>query len=58
MFDTSPDGLRRLIEQGESQTVEFKSRIPAPEAIARNLVAFANSNGGILVWEMTGVYWV
>jgi predicted HTH transcriptional regulator len=49
MFDTSPDGLRRLIQQGESQTVEFKSRIPTPETIARSLVAFANSNGGILL---------
>jgi hypothetical protein len=49
MFDTSPDGLHRLIQQGESQTVEFKSSVPPPEAIARNLVAFANSDGGILL---------
>jgi len=49
MFDKSPDGLRRLIQQGESQTVEFKSRVPAPETIARSLVAFANSDGGILL---------
>jgi hypothetical protein len=49
MFDTSPDGLRRLIQQGESQTIEFNSRVPAPEALARSLVAFANSDGGILL---------
>jgi Schlafen, AlbA_2 len=49
MFDTSPDGLLRLIKQGESQTVEFKLRVPPSEIIARNFAAFANSEGGILL---------
>ena len=49
MFDTSPDGLLRLIKQGESQTVEFQLLVPPSEIIARNFAAFANSEGGILL---------
>jgi predicted HTH transcriptional regulator len=47
-FDTTPEGLLRIISQGESELVEFKSGIPPSEIIARQLVSFANSDGGIL----------
>jgi len=48
-FDLSPNGIRQLIAGGESQVVEFKERVPSQDAVARNLAAFANSEGGILL---------
>ncbi|TNE71258.1 ATP-binding protein [bacterium] len=41
--------LRNLIKTGESSFLEFKRTIPSPEKIAREMCAFANSNGGILI---------
>jgi hypothetical protein len=48
MFDTSPDGLRQLIAQGEGPRIEFKRRFTADRLIARHVVAFANSLGGFI----------
>jgi nucleoside 2-deoxyribosyltransferase len=48
-FDISPDGLFDLIKKGESDIVEFKTRLPAADIISRVFAAFANSNGGILI---------
>ena len=36
-----------LIEQGESQTVEFKIALPPESTTARILTSFANTNGGV-----------
>jgi predicted HTH transcriptional regulator len=44
-----PEELERLIRQGESQEVEFKSSTPTPQEIAKHVAAFANTNGGALV---------
>lgn len=41
--------LRALIEQGENSRIEFKSASVRPEAVAREIVAFANSHGGALL---------
>jgi len=41
--------LKRWIEDGESEQLDFKTTISAPAKIARNLVAFANCRGGKLV---------
>jgi len=49
-FDASPAGLRELVSRGESPTVEFKTRFSIDRAVARHLVAFANSDGGILLF--------
>lgn len=49
MFDISEEGLKRIILKGESQTVEFKERLPPDNILARTLVAFANTNGGIIL---------
>ena len=49
MFDTSEEGLKKIISKGESQTVEFKERLPPDNVLARELVAFANTNGGIIL---------
>jgi len=39
----------QLLNQGEGQSVEFDKVIPAPDDIAREYVAFANSDGGRLI---------
>lgn len=41
--------LKKLVAQGEHQTVEFKKKATHPEKIIRELIAFANSSGGILL---------
>ncbi|KAF0134210.1 MAG: putative transcriptional regulator [Candidatus Saganbacteria bacterium] len=38
-----------LLEQGEGQSVEFEKYIPSSEDLARDMVAFANSDGGKIV---------
>lgn len=41
--------LKRLIEGGESTTVEFKRKLNEPHKIAKELCAFANTKGGVLI---------
>ncbi|MEO1414393.1 MAG: ATP-binding protein [Bacteroidota bacterium] len=41
--------LRRLVRQGEHMHLEFKRKAHHPDKIARELVAFANSEGGQLL---------
>lgn len=41
--------LKRLISRGEGQYLEFKKKVNHPEKIIKELVAFANSGGGLLV---------
>jgi predicted HTH transcriptional regulator len=41
--------LINLISRGESTYLEFKRRVSSPEKIAREMCAFANSKGGILL---------
>jgi len=41
--------LQKLVRQGEGQTVEFKRKASFPEKIIREIVAFANSDGGHLL---------
>jgi predicted HTH transcriptional regulator len=38
-----------LLEQGEGQSVEFEKQIPSKEDLSRDMVAFANSDGGKIV---------
>lgn len=38
--------LNNLIATGESSFLEFKHKVASPEKIAREMVAFANTNGG------------
>ena len=45
----SAEELNRIVADGESQTVEFKSRMAPDATIARTLAAFANSRGGMLL---------
>lgn len=41
--------LKDLVRRGESESLEFKLKANHPEKIIREVVAFANSNGGILL---------
>ena len=41
-----------LLEQGEGQSVEFEKTVPSREDIARDIVAFANSDGGRIVFGL------
>ena len=49
MIDTTPEGIARVIANGESETAEFKSRLPPDHIVARELAAFSNTKGGILL---------
>jgi predicted HTH transcriptional regulator len=41
--------LKKLVAQGEGQRLEFKRKLTHPEKVAREFVAFANADGGILL---------
>jgi predicted HTH transcriptional regulator len=41
--------LRRLVSRGEGLTLEFKRKAAHPDKIVRELIAFANTNGGVLL---------
>ena len=43
------DEVIQFLNQGEGQQVEFDKVIPSPDDIAREYVAFANSDGGHLI---------
>jgi predicted HTH transcriptional regulator len=38
-----------LISKGESSTVQFKERLPHQDSLAQEMVAFSNTEGGILI---------
>jgi len=41
--------LSQLVSLGEGANLEFKRRVPQPERIAKELIAFANTRGGHLL---------
>lgn len=41
--------LRQLVRQGEGPNLEFKARASSPDQIVREMIAFANTNGGIIL---------
>ncbi len=43
------DELQRLIWEGENDKVDFKQRVTQPEKIARTMVSFANTRGGVIL---------
>lgn len=45
----TPNHIKRLIAEGEHQTLDFKFEISDCRKIARSLVAFANTDGGRLL---------
>lgn len=49
MYEFFPDKLLELIAEGESTTIEFRSRLPSFDDLARVLASFANTEGGFLI---------
>ena len=43
------DELTRLVQLGEGPTLEFKTKVPKAERIAKEVIAFANTSGGRLL---------
>ncbi len=41
--------LSQLVTLGEGQRLEFKKRVPGPERITKEVIAFANTGGGRLL---------
>ncbi len=41
--------VTRLAQLGEGHTIEFKRKVPRPERIAKEIIAFANTDGGNLL---------
>lgn len=46
------DEIVALLGQGEGQSVEFEKTIPSDDDIAREMVAFANSDGGKIIYGL------
>jgi len=44
------DDIINLLEQGEGQAVEFEKGVPSADDLAREMVAFANSDGGKIIY--------
>lgn len=42
--------LNELIEEGENDKVEFKRKFSSPQKIAKEMIAFANSKGGTILF--------
>jgi ATP-dependent DNA helicase RecG len=49
----TPERVLELIGQGESNSLEFKEEQVRPESLAREMVAFANTLGGLLLIGVT-----
>ncbi|MCC9000008.1 MAG: ATP-binding protein, partial [Candidatus Contendobacter sp.] len=49
----TPEKVLELISQGESGSLEFKEAQVRPESLAREMVAFANTLGGIILVGVT-----
>ena len=41
--------LVALVNQGEGQRLEFKKKVDYPEKVVKEVIAFANSDGGNLL---------
>jgi predicted HTH transcriptional regulator len=41
--------LKKLVARGEGQKLEFKRKASFPEKIVREMIAFANASGGVLL---------
>lgn len=41
--------FKELIAKGESKTLELKERLPSNVKIAKTVIAFANTSGGMLI---------
>lgn len=44
-----PLELLELVQKGESSAIQFKERLPHPDSLAQEMVAFSNTVGGIII---------
>lgn len=52
----STDNISLILQAGESNTVEFKTRVSGlPNSLPKIISAFANAEGGVIIWAMTNV---
>ena len=42
--------LLQIINGGESSKVQFKERLPHPDSLAHEIIAFSNSHGGTIIF--------
>lgn len=42
--------LKLVLASGENELIEFKSGVPRPDILARNLAAFSNTSGGTVLF--------
>ena len=42
--------LYKLIEEGEGSRIEFKRKFSSPQKIAKEMIAFANTSGGYIIF--------
>jgi len=42
--------LIKIINSGESSTAQFKERLPHPDSLAQEMIAFSNSHGGKIIF--------
>lgn len=52
-MEVTPESILELVAGGESDHVEFKTQLPPEDIVARELVAFANAEGGLLLIGVT-----
>lgn len=52
-MEITPESILELVAGGESDHVEFKTQLPPEDIVARELVAFANVEGGLLLIGVT-----
>ena len=48
-FSEDVHELYKLVSEGEGQHLEFKHKISHPEKVVREMIAFANSEGGTIL---------
>ena len=44
------DRIQQIIGQPEGESLEYKQVVPPPAVIAREIAAFANTKGGVLIF--------
>lgn len=49
MNSMTEETLRRLVDSGEGETIEFKTGLPDESTVSRVLASFANTRGGTLI---------
>jgi len=42
--------IKEIIKSGESSKVQFKERLPHPDSLAHEMIAFSNSHGGKIIF--------